>query len=186
MPDSSTAPVSPNLPDLPDKNARQSGPRPGVTIPRTLEERIVVHILDGATPRAAAVAAGLRAQTFDEWMRRGRRADDRPATPRLVKFAHRIDRAIATAQVAAEKEVRKRLPLEWLRAAARDVWTDRRQLAVAPGPPEDLEIRIVYEDQENRLAKAIAASPNANLALNTILDAAFSENPGAATAAEGD
>jgi hypothetical protein len=188
MPDSSTAPVSPNLPDLPDRKARQSGPQPGVTIPRALEDRIVATILDGATPRAAAVAAGLPAQTFDEWMRRGRRADDRPATPRLVKFAHRIDRAIATAQVAAEKEVRKHSPLEWLRAAARGVWTDRRQLAVAPGPPEDMEIRIVYEDQQRtrRMAEAISASPAANLTLNTILDAAFSEENGTTTAAEGD
>jgi hypothetical protein len=49
-----------------------------------------------------------------------------------------------------------------------------------------MEIRIVYEDREKQMAKAIAASPDASLALNTILDAAFSENPGAATAAEGD
>jgi hypothetical protein len=118
-------------------------------------------------------------------MRRGRRYDERPATPRLVRFAARIDRAIATAQVDAEKEVRKRLPLEWLRAAARDVWTDRRPLSVAPGPPEDMEIRIIYEDQERRMAKAIAASPAANLALNTILDAAFSEETGTNASADG-
>ena len=130
----------PNLPDLPDRKARRYGPRPGVKVPRAFEDRIVATILEGATPRAAAVAAGLRAQTFDEWMRRGRRHDERPATPRLVRFAERIDRAIATAQIAAEKEVRLRLPLEWLRAAARDIWTDRLPLsklfrdAFAPPP----------------------------------------------------
>jgi hypothetical protein len=185
VPDLSVPSALPNLPDLPDRKGRRSGPHSGVQVPRALEERIVGHILAGATPRAAAVAAGLRAQTFDEWMRRGRRADDRPATPRLVKFAERIDRAIATAQVAAEQEVRKSHPLEWLRAAARDVWTDRRQLAVAPGPPEDMEIRIVYEDQERRMAEAIARSPDATLALTTILDAAFSEETGTNAAAEG-
>jgi hypothetical protein len=183
MPDASALS---NLPYLPDRTARRRGPLPGVKVHRALEDRIAASILDGATPRAAAVAAGLPAQTFDEWMRRGRRHDERPATPRLVRFAARIDRAIATAQVAAEQEVRKSHPLEWLRAAARDVWTDRRQLAVSPGPPEDLEIRIVYEDQERRMAKAIAASPAANLALNTILDAAFSEETGTTAPAEGD
>ena len=176
-------PVPSNLPYLPE--GRRHGPLPGVKVSRVLEDRIVTNILEGATPRAAAVAAGLRAQTFDEWMRRGRRYDERPATPRLVRFAARIDRAIATAQVDAEKEVRKRLPLEWLRAAARDVWTDRRPLSVAPGPPEDMEIRIIYEDQERRMAKAIAASPAANLALNTILDAAFSEETGTNASADG-
>jgi hypothetical protein len=132
------------------------------------------------------VAAGLPAQTFDEWMRRGRRADERPATPRLVRFAARIDRAIATAQIAAEQEVRKSHPLEWLRAAARDVWTDRRPPAVAPGPPEDVEVRIVYVNpkRERQIAEAIARSPDASLALNTILDAAYSEETGT-TAAEG-
>jgi hypothetical protein len=148
MPDVSALP---NLPYLPDRTARRRGPLPGVKVPRALEDRIAASILDGATPRAAAVAAGLPAQTFDEWMRRGRRADDRPATPRLVRFAERIDRAIATAQIAAEKEVRKSAPLEWLRAAARDVWTDRRQLAVTPGPPDEIEVRIVYEDREKRM-----------------------------------
>jgi hypothetical protein len=133
------------------------------------------------------VAAGLPAQTFDEWMRRGRRADDRPATPRLVRFAQRVDRAIATAQVAAEKEVRKRLPLEWLRAAARDVWTDRRPLAGAPGPPEDVEVRIVYVNpkRERQIAEAIARSPDASLVLNTILDAAFPEETGTTAPAGG-
>ena len=149
MPDVS---VSSNLPDMPDSRTRRPGRRPGVTVPRALEDQIVVKILDGATPRAAAVAAGLPAQTFDEWMRRGRRHDERPATPRLVRFAARIDRAIATAQIAAEKEVRKHSPLEWLRAAARDVWTDRRQLAVAPGPPEDVEVRIVYVNPKREVS----------------------------------
>jgi hypothetical protein len=121
-------------------------------------------------------------------MRRGRRHDERPATPRLVRFAARIDRAIATAQIAAEKEVRKHSPLEWLRAAARDVWTDRRQLAVAPGPPEDVEVRIVYVNpqRERHMAEAIARSPAASLALNTILDAAFAEKTETTAPAEGD
>jgi len=185
MPDASALS---NLPYLPDRNAHRRGPRPGVTVPRVLEDQIVVNILDGATPRAAAVAVGLPAQTFDEWMRRGRRHDDRPATPRLVRFAERIDRATATAQVGAEKEVRKSQLLEWLRAAARDVWTDRRALAVAPGPPEDVEVRIVYVNpkRERQMAEAIARSPDASLALNTILDAAFPEETGTTAPAEGD
>ena len=133
----------------PNKKTELTG-RP-LELTDAIERQIIAYIRAGATPRPAAEAAGVPALTFDEWRRRGEGRDpDRPATPRLVRFAANINAARAEAQVFMETQLFAQPGpgerIKWLQAADRQTWTDRQHLTVLDEPKEPLEIVIQYVD----------------------------------------
>ena len=71
---------------------------------------LIETIADGAFDWVAAEAAGIGRRTFYDWMRRGE-AGEQPFAELLTA----VRRARASARVGAERTVRKRDPLAWLR-----------------------------------------------------------------------
>ncbi len=65
----------------------------------------------------AARAAGLAPSTVEEWMRRGRGLDVRPATPVFVRFVEAVEVAQAAAEAEAIAAVRGAMAKDWKAAA---------------------------------------------------------------------
>jgi hypothetical protein len=84
----------------------------------TPETQLIITeaIRRGAFDWVAAQAAGVDANTFREWLRRGQGRDpDRPQTPVYATFATEVARARATARQSAETRVFQDNPFNWLR-----------------------------------------------------------------------
>src|SRR5260370_27081637 len=87
-----------------------------------LQQQICAFIRAGGFPRVAAQAAGVRADVFARWLRRGR-GKRAPADYRA--FAAAVDQAVAQARLAAELQVFEKRPLDWLKCGpAKETGTD--------------------------------------------------------------
>jgi hypothetical protein len=107
--------------DPPTETASRRRGRPAGSISLTpeIEERICTLIQGGVFLRPAALAAGIPARTFEDWMARGEgRHPTRSSTRRLRAFAQRVRTAQAIARAGAEAKVYRENPLKWLARAA--------------------------------------------------------------------
>jgi hypothetical protein len=77
-----------------------------------VQKQIIAFLRAGGSPEVAAQAAGVSAEQFAQWMRRGR---SRHGSARYRQFAQAIEQAVAQARLGAEVAIRGERPLEWLR-----------------------------------------------------------------------
>jgi hypothetical protein len=77
-----------------------------------VQQQICAFIRAGGFPRVAAEAAGVRADVFARWLRRGR-GKRAPAVYRA--FAEAVAQAAAQARLAAELQVFEKRTLDWLK-----------------------------------------------------------------------
>lgn len=76
-----------------------------------LHAQIVAAIRAGAYPHVAAMARGVSAAIFEDWIKRGEQPHRRG---RYAHFAAEVREARAQARVKAECEVLRKSPLDWL------------------------------------------------------------------------
>src|SRR5688500_16408139 len=77
-----------------------------------IEQAIVSYVRAGGFPHVAAEAAGVPAEVYEDWMRRG----ESPRAPANYRaFAESVRQAAAHARLSAEVEALKEKPLDWLR-----------------------------------------------------------------------
>lgn len=142
--------------------------RPTLLTPET-HRAIVAAIRAGAFDWIAAEANGVDRTTFATWMRRGEREKVEP----FLMFRMDVLAARARARLAAEIEVRKDQPFNWLR------YGPGREREDAPGWTESKEVKhfgafAIVESQEwvriaAALDQALAPFPEARLAVAAAL-----------------
>ena len=99
-----------------------------------VHQQIVAFIRAGAYDWVAAEAAGIGTSTYYRWMERGEASAAEP----YRSFWSAVRQARAQARVAAEIEVRRDNPFNWLRygpgrdRAGEPGWTERVEVAEAP------------------------------------------------------
>jgi hypothetical protein len=109
---------------------------------------LIEAIAGGAFDWVAAEAAGIGRRTFYDWMRRGE-AGEQPFAELLTA----VRRARAEARVGAERTIRKRNPLAWLRLgpgrerADEPGWTSPNKPAAA-GATESATEKLLREALE--------------------------------------
>lgn len=75
-------------------------------------DQLLAYVQAGAFPQIAALACGIRRETFEAWVERGRRPKGHRA---LRQFVARLDAAAATARLLAEVAVHADDPKYWLK-----------------------------------------------------------------------
>jgi hypothetical protein len=101
---------------------------------------LLAAIRAGNRLSVAARLAGLSPSTVEEWMRRGRGTDARPATPAHVRFVEAVEVAEAAAEADLLAAVQGATPRDW-RAAAwllanrSPDWRRNRLTPDEPPPP---------------------------------------------------
>lgn len=133
------------------------------------QRAIVAAIRAGAYDWVAAEANGIDRATFVLWMRRGEREKKQP----YLGFFEEVRLARAQARLAAEIEVRKDLPFNWLR------YGPGRERENLPGWTESKEIKhsgsidVLHSTEWGRLASIIDCAllpfPEARLAVANAL-----------------
>jgi hypothetical protein len=116
----------------------------------------------GNRQSVAAQLAGLNPRTVEEWLRRGRGDDDRPATPALTRFAEDYEAALARCEAGMVGDIRRgsasdpRLAIWWLENRSPE-WR-RRQQPLPAGPQQQpaqvtatTQVVIVSEEALERL-----------------------------------
>lgn len=83
----------------------------------TQQALLLAAVKAGCRLPVAARLAGVSPKTVNEWVRRGRGHDGRPAIEPYVGFIRAVEQAEAEAEVAAMAAIRKAMPGDW-RAAA--------------------------------------------------------------------
>ena len=102
-----------------------------------VHQQIVAIIRAGSYDWVAAEAAGIGKSTYYRWMERGEASAAEP----YRSFWSAVRQARAQARVAAEIEVRRDNPFNWLRygpgrdRAGEPGWTERHELAGTDGAP---------------------------------------------------
>jgi hypothetical protein len=96
-----------------------------------LQQRICAFIRAGGFPRVAAEAAGVPADLFERWLRRGQR---RRAPDCYREFAAAVAQARAQARLAAELQVFEKRPLDWLKCGPGRETAENPGWASAPKP----------------------------------------------------
>jgi hypothetical protein len=91
--------------------------------PTKLNSRVIIkiseNILTGATYRAAAVAAGIAYDTFNEWRKAALTAQKKTPSKRsefeelLVEFSDAVDRANAELEIGLMKTIKTRGKRDW-------------------------------------------------------------------------
>ena len=137
------------------------------------QQRICAFIRAGGFPRVAAEAAGVPADLFERWLRRGKR---RGAPDCYRALAEAVAQARAQARLAAELQVFDKRPLDWLkcgpgRETARSPgWTTAGK-PVAPGaaasdtPSLPPDVLVVFQV----LLEALAPFPEARAAAAEVI-----------------
>lgn len=113
--------------------------RPGY-LTREVEERFMTALRAGNTITDAALYAGLKPDTVEKWLRRGRGVmRDRPATPEYVRFARLTEESRATARVfvvgnlVARTRTDTAAALAWLKRFGSAEWRDEPVFTGQPG-----------------------------------------------------
>jgi hypothetical protein len=142
--------------------------RPTLLTPE-VHKVIVATIRAGAYDWVAAEANGIDRETFKLWMRVGEREKREP----YLSFLNDVRTARAQARAAAELEVRKDQPFNWLR------FGPGRERENAEGWTESKEVRhsgsidVVHSVEWSRIAttieQALGPYPEAKLAVATAL-----------------
>jgi hypothetical protein len=115
---------------------------------------IVAAIRAGAYDWVAAQANGIDPDTFRSWVRRGDRARDEP----FLSFVTDVRTARAQARLAAEIEVRKDEPFNWLRFGpgrerpGEDGWTESKEIRHSGS------FDILYSEEWTLITVAIEAA----------------------------
>lgn len=78
---------------------------------------IIIALKVGATYERAAQAAGVKKADALDWLRRGKGEGDKPATPKLKKWAEDVEAAMAYAEVRALKVIHNAASKTWTAAA---------------------------------------------------------------------
>jgi hypothetical protein len=117
-------------------------PRTGHRLTPEVEQTLLTYVRAGGFLQVAAAAAGLPADVFLRWLRKGHGPG---ARRRYRDFRDAVLQAAAQARMAAEVQVFQKRPLDWLRCgpgrAATDSpgWTATvKAPAVGPGREADL------------------------------------------------
>lgn len=133
-------------------------------------------VRQGAYPYAAAEAAGLTKESFDEWMRRGRQK--KQGRGRWREFFMGVTAAAAQARILAEIEVRKNDPKFWLKngpgkeAPQRPGWTkEANPLVINDNRSVNLLASPEWNSLWSTMLEALADFPEARLALAQALRA---------------
>jgi hypothetical protein len=115
----------------PKRRSKASKGRPrGIRFSEEQRQLILGAIERGATPHAAAQAAGIKARTFRELHQRAEgRHPTRGPLPELAAFFRQVDEATARARIKREIEIAESDPKHWLKHQARsrpglDGWTE--------------------------------------------------------------
>lgn len=133
-----SAPIVYEVPDEPDEKEattrllhlypKQVPGRPTLLTPE-VEGRFLGMLMKGVYRNVAAQACGLKVDTVEKWMKRGRgRLKDRPPTPEYVMFVRRVEQAEAMARGQVESNIVRRSKydhnagLSWLRTRYPDQW----------------------------------------------------------------
>lgn len=144
-----------------------------------LDERtqriVVLAVRGGNRLSVAARLAHVSPRTVEEWMRRGRGRDDRPAVDRYVRFVEAIELARAEAEAEAVEVIMRAIPhrpdlARWFLGIVSDDWRrDRRPTLSAPSgastepaPPEVSPVVVTMPVEEiMRLARDVAVVEDA-------------------------
>lgn len=122
---------------------------PSYQITPQLQRDILAFIRAGGHPEVAAEVAGVPREVFQRWMQQAKR----PRASRLVRtLALQVRQAQAQARLAAEAEVFKSRPLDWLKCGPGKEVPNARGWSTPPRPlllPEQdqvsLQHRVVQE-----------------------------------------
>ncbi|HZY89657.1 MAG TPA: hypothetical protein VFE78_32850 [Gemmataceae bacterium] len=124
-----------------------------------VEQTLLTYVRAGGFPDVAAAAAGVPAEVFARWLRKGRG----PGARRYRDFREAVLQAAAQARMAAEVQVFQKRPLDWLRcgpgraAADSPGWTATvKAPAAGPGRAADLlmlpEVQRLFQFVLDQLA----------------------------------
>jgi hypothetical protein len=120
-------------------------------------ETLLTAIRAGNRLSVAARFAGVSPNTVDEWLRRGQGLDDRPPTPRYVRFYEDVTRAKAEAEVWAVAQLRRGMvdspsaAIWWLRNTSAEWRQDLAPPVIQPGPVTNVTIEsgvVVLTERE--------------------------------------
>ena len=115
-----------------------------------VEQTLLTYVRAGGFPTVAAAAAGLPADIFVRWLRKG---GEPGARRRYRDFSAAVLQAAAQARMAAEVQVFQKRPLDWLRcgpgrqAADSPGWTATVK-APAVGPERETNLLLLAEVQQ--------------------------------------
>jgi hypothetical protein len=115
-----------------------------------VEQTLLTYIRAGGFLQVAAAAAGLPADLFARWLRKG---GETGARRRQRDFREAVLQAAAQARMAAEVQVFQKRPLDWLRygpgrqAADSPGWTATVK-APAVGPARETHLLLLPEVQQ--------------------------------------
>jgi hypothetical protein len=115
-----------------------------------VEQTLLTYVRAGGFPNVAAAAAGLPADVFARWLRKGRAPG---ARRRYRDFRESVLRAAAQARMAAEVQVFQKRPLDWLRHGPGRQATDSPGWAAAVkapavGPGRETDLLLLPEVQQ--------------------------------------
>jgi len=139
-----------------------------------VEQTLLTYVRAGGFLQVAAAAAGLPAEVFVSWLRKGRAPG---ARRRYRDFHDAVLQAAAQARMAAEVQVFQKRPLDWLRHGPGREATDSPGWAAtvkapAVGPGREANLLLLPEVQ--RLLQVIldhlAAYPDARTHLAAVMD----------------
>jgi hypothetical protein len=139
-----------------------------------VEQTLLTYVRAGGFPNVAAAAAGLPADVFARWLRKGRGPG---ARRRYRDFRDAVLQAAAQARMAAEVQVFQKRPLDWLRygpgrqAADSPGWTATVK-APAAGPGRETNLLLLPEVQHliQVLLDRLTPYPDARTAVAAALD----------------
>jgi DNA-binding CsgD family transcriptional regulator len=95
---------------------RRRGRPPGTpSLTKEVEDIVVTCVAGGASLAAAAQAAGISARTLRDYLARGRdQHASRPSSPKLRRFARRVEKVRGETRVVAENRMFSENPKHWL------------------------------------------------------------------------
>lgn len=138
---------------------------------RDVEEKFMTALRAGNSTADSAMYAGLKPNTVEHWIKRGRgRLTDRRATPDYIRFARLVDENRATARVyvvgnlVARSRVDTRAAEVWLRVHGGPEWRDA---APADGSTtidarqQQMNVVMIPGEQAAAMVKALLAQKRA-------------------------
>ncbi len=144
-----------------------------------IEKSIVAYIRAGGFAHVAAEAAGVPAEVFDEWLKKG---ESPRGAAKYRAFADAVRQAIAHARLTAEIQARDGKPLDWLRGGPgrhspeNPGWTGPARAPSAESAPSPLMTPEVQRLIAELLA-ALGPHPEARAAVAAVLSAISSDSP---------
>jgi hypothetical protein len=148
-----------------------------------VEQTLLTYVRAGGFLQVAAAAAGLPADVFVRWLRKGRAPG---ARRRYRDFHDAVLQAAAQARMAAEVQVFQKRPLDWLRHGPGRHATDSPGWAAtvkapAVGPGREINLLLLPEVQRllQVLLDHLAAYPDARTHLAGVMNELRSRRKGA-------